>query len=808
MSVHVAEGAGPAGAAMRSRERLPWGLLALLVALLLLARATPAAAHADLVRAEPPADGLVLTAPSELRLFFSEEVADGDPKPSFRVLNDQGEAIEATPRPVADSGNPRELIVDLGPMGEGVFTVEWSVQSSTDGHLLRGTYAFRVGGGVPPGLATTEGERPAPWAVALRWATFLGVAVGAAGFLFGTLVARETTDTATRRRMRLAATGLALALLASLLEPVLLALFPPGNVSLSVLDALHSLPTAWWWRPGALVPTLALALVVLGPLRGRLSRPLAWLGGVASLLALLGLSLTSHAAGLEDGRALALASDIVHQVAVALWAGGLVHLTLWWSTRDLEAPVAQALRRFSGIALVLFALSVATGVLNTWQLLPALSALWESDYGIVLLIKLGLLVMPLLLAAWHRVALRRIGAAATEHLARLRRTVRLESALAVLVLVPATALALSAPPVDRAANLPDEITIAMPATAGDPDTSEPEAIVHLTYSPGRQGENDLRLRLTDLDGAPLPADPQPRVTAELSSLDHAVSRPETVLKPLDLATRTYGITGLSLTIDGWWRIRATVRRPFMDDLVANFYVLVPDPNVNGFDAPPTPSSDPEAEALLNSALTTMGAWVSVRWWQALSGGNDSLVIGEYAVTTTAANGEPNAFMARPLFAGAFEPRTAGVPAASTRRGGDTTITIGDRGWSVDATGTITEQGPAHYLPIDQYPATYQGADHVRLGGVEQIDGEEARIVTFHTPGRPDQSEAWFVFWIGDDTNNVLRLAMVARNHYMVTEYVGTNEDFVIEVPAAPDAATPSASPVASPAPRAATPPQR
>jgi hypothetical protein len=362
--------------------------------------------------------------------------------------------------------------------------------------------------------------------------------------------------------------------------------------------------------------------------------------------------------------------------------------------------------------------------------------------------------------------------------------------------------------VDRAADLADVITIAMPATTGDPATSEPGALVHLTFAPGRQAENDLTLRLTDMDGAPLPADPEPRVTAEMTSLDHAVTRPGIVLEASDPATQTYGLSGLNLTIDGWWRIRATIRRPFMDDLTADFYLLIPDPNINGFGAPPRPGTDQEANTLLGDAMATMRAWTSVRWWQALSGGNDSLVIAEYAVTTTAANGQPDAFMSRTRYAAGFEPRADGSPPDPPARDSFTTVTIGDQGWNIDADGAVTPQGPVQYLPIDQYPETYQGAEHVRLGGVEDVDGEEARIVTFHTPEQPTQAEAWFALWIGTESGNVVRLAMVARNHYMVWEYSDIDAGFTIDLPASgARAATPVASPVASPAIPEATPHQ-
>jgi copper transport protein len=798
---------GRSSFAMFPLRRFLATMTALLCAVIVLlgGHAPQAAAHADLVRAEPPIDGLVLAAPAQLHLFFSEDISTADPGPSIRLLDAQGNSHGTSLIPVGANGNPRELIANIGGLGEGIYTVEWSVQSATDGHVLSGVYAFRIGGGIPPGQATTEGERPEAWGVATRWATFLGSAVAAAGFLFGAIVLRNHRPGHRwqRRRARLVIAGLLIALISTVLEPVFLTLFPPVDATLSLPQAVRGLPDAWWWRPLMLIPLLVLAIVVAYPLRARLPQALAWIGGIGSLLTLLGLSLTSHAAGLASGRELGIASDIVHQVSVALWVGGLVHLAAWWPSRkESDSPGEDAsgvLRRFSAIALGLFAVATITGVLNAWVIFPALSDLWESDYGIVLIVKVAILLAPFALAAWHWRSIRRAGKTGADALTRLttslRRTVRLEAILVLAVVLAASTLALSAPPVDTSADNADEITIAMPAATGHHATTEPEAIAHLTFSPGRQGANEIRFRLTDMEGRPLPSGPAPRVTAEFTSLDHAVTRPDVSLQPVDTATQTYGTEGLELTIDGWWRIRTTIARDGVDDLTAEFYLLLPDPNMNGFDAPPQPDPDPEAEAMLNDAMSTMSAWSSLRWWQALSGGNDSLVISDYAITTTAANGQPDAFTSQTTFSGGFERRADGTAPAPPTRNTYRAVTIGERGWSVDADGTVTEQSATQYLPIDRYPETYEGADHIRFGGTEEVNGEVSRIITFHTPERSGQSEAWFAFWVGTETGNIHRLAMVASNHYMVWEYSAFNEPFVIE---APDGATPSASPAATP----------
>ncbi|MBA2277445.1 MAG: copper resistance protein CopC, partial [Chloroflexia bacterium] len=102
-------------------------------------------AHATLVRADPPVDGLVAASPAQLRLVFSEEIYVGEGPPSIQLLDEAGNGKGLSP---VGSGvrpdRPREVLVNIGDLDPGTYTVVWSVRSATDGHTLSGTYAFRV----------------------------------------------------------------------------------------------------------------------------------------------------------------------------------------------------------------------------------------------------------------------------------------------------------------------------------------------------------------------------------------------------------------------------------------------------------------------------------------------------------------------------------------------------------------------------------------------------------------------------------------------------------------------------------------
>jgi hypothetical protein len=181
--------------------------------------------------------------------------------------------------------------------------------------------------------------------------------------LFEPLVLRGETDPAwRRRRSRIILGAISLALLATLAEPVLQAITGEGA---TLASALWGLPSGWWWRPVMLVPLAALAGALTFLRRDRITTPVAAIGAALALGSLLGLVFTSHAAGRESLRWPALASSVLHQWSTALWIGGLVALVVWLPTRRDATPLPGIdLRRFSTLALALFAIATLTGIVN------------------------------------------------------------------------------------------------------------------------------------------------------------------------------------------------------------------------------------------------------------------------------------------------------------------------------------------------------------------------------------------------------------------------------------------------------------
>ena len=119
-----------------------------------------------------------------------------------------------------------------------------------------------------------------------------------------------------------------------------------------------------------------------------------------SLAILASLAVAGHAAATASSVSmLALVGDTAHLIAAALWPGGLVPLliVLSWQRRDAGRNnlrfVAELVSGFSALSLVVVAFLAATGILNAYFIVGSLGAIFNTEYGKLLLFKIALFVV-------------------------------------------------------------------------------------------------------------------------------------------------------------------------------------------------------------------------------------------------------------------------------------------------------------------------------------------------------------------------------------------------------------------------------
>ena len=96
--------------------------------------------HLHLVKSTPAANATVAAAPDSLRLWFSQ--APELKLTTVKLTGPGAAAVALTALAKGDSG--LVLAVVKGRMAPGPYTVAWRTMSK-DGHVVRGTFAFRVG---------------------------------------------------------------------------------------------------------------------------------------------------------------------------------------------------------------------------------------------------------------------------------------------------------------------------------------------------------------------------------------------------------------------------------------------------------------------------------------------------------------------------------------------------------------------------------------------------------------------------------------------------------------------------------------
>ena len=169
-----------------------------------------------------------------------------------------------------------------------------------------------------------------------------------------------------------------------------------------------------------------------------------WAGLIGALLISVSFTFVGHSLG--DPRWLLASLLTVHLLAAAFWVGALIPLRQAIGQPD----GASLLHRFGNVASVVVAVLVVVGVIFAWLMTGSVAALFTTAYGWALLLKLGVVAGLMALAAlnkWRLVPALATGApSAALH---LRRSIKIEAVAVLLILIAtATLTSITTPPVN------------------------------------------------------------------------------------------------------------------------------------------------------------------------------------------------------------------------------------------------------------------------------------------------------------------------------------------------------------------------
>ncbi|MFE2270499.1 copper resistance protein CopC [Streptomyces lavendulae] len=433
----------PARAA-RATAYLP--RLALVLAALLASlftAASPASAHAALTASDPKDGAVVATAPAQVTLSFSEQVAMGDD--SIRVMDPQGKRVDTGElRDMCSGSTVRYGTALHSGLPNGTYTVAWQAVSA-DSHPVSGAFTFSVG--APSATSVSLPDRQAGGGLVgvvygiARYAAYAGFTVLVGGAAFILLCWRR--GSAERSLQKLVVRGWVTLTAATLAMLVLRTPYTGSGKFADVFD-LDGLQAVLETKTGAsfvsrllLLGAAALFIAVLFGAYARRQKTSAAeavdgtgagtgdettaeaeketsdlafglaiggtvvAGGIAATWAL-----AEHAStGIQPG--IAMPVDILHLLAVAAWLGGLVALLVaLHKVPDIER---EAVQRFSRVAFISVLVLAVTGVYQSWRQLGSWSALTGTSYGRLLIIKVALVAVLVAIAYLSRKWTGRLG---------------------------------------------------------------------------------------------------------------------------------------------------------------------------------------------------------------------------------------------------------------------------------------------------------------------------------------------------------------------------------------------------------------
>lgn len=538
---------------MKAVRRFFWAAVFCILYLGPLAMA--AFAHASLIASDPVDAAVLPEGPPAIALRFSEPVTPL----VARLIHPNGKADI-----LKDDGGKGATVTYELPIGleRGTHILSWRVTSS-DGHPISGGQIFSVS--APSAAGATVGEQSDLSVLVGLWAArlllMLGLIFGAGSVAFSTFARLDLGPVAHHTVSALVVLGL---------------LAAPALIGFQGLDALGEtfsgltrldVWTAGLWSTAygraTVLAAAALLLALIAHHSG--SRAPQWLSAAALLVAGTAFASAGHAATAPP-RFITTPAVFLHTLSVIAWIGALIPLADVIGRQDGAA--AGILRGFSSTITTIVLVLVITGLFLAAAQLNHVSALWTTQYGLILLIKLSLVALLLLLAAVNRYRLTD-GTIAGEVLSlrHLKRSILAEMAIAVAILAvlglwrftpPPRAILESAPPLAIINARKDGLT------------------ARLTLRPALVGPVTVEIDDLRLDGKAF----------EPISISLDLEKPAYGIGPFTRAAIKggeghYTAGSFFLPIDGFWIVRATVLVSDFRSVILTDIFDVRKPAVNG-----------------------------------------------------------------------------------------------------------------------------------------------------------------------------------------------------------------------------------
>ncbi|MDM5188176.1 copper resistance protein CopC [Bacillus sp. DX4.1] len=547
------------------------GVWMLMVCVFIMLVPTATSAHAYIAKATPSENETLVKAPSVVSIEFDEVLQSSSFNTLF-VVDASGKRVDLKNAHIKKK-NPEVMEAGVKQnIPNGTYSIQWKAISA-DGHPIQGVIPFSIG---TPGKDSSSlqtkiiGYIPQADMIIERGLLYTSFALYIGVIFFNLLIYKGQDNQSIKVHSR-SKTIIWLSLLGMMISLLLnLPLQAKINADVSWINAFH---------PSLLKETLKLsifgyvwmiqiALVIILTIvtyfaikRGNLSSFKAW---TTPSLFLIGLLVTkainSHSYGLKY-REVAVAMDFLHLFAASLWIGGLAAIVLLLPKSSINekgnkgnwSMYWDAIQRFSPWAIGAVIVILITGLFNSTFFIPTIHSLFDTRYGLALLVKVILFVGMGVLGITHFVK------------SRMRRkkglgtTAKIEWGIGISILVIVAILTNSPTP-------------PMPPTGPFMESKQLDNGYQLTLnvSPNRVGMNTFHIDLKDKNGQPVTDIEQIILTT--SSLDMEMGKGTFKVPPV--SPGTYQTEGMYINMTGKWNIHVHGLMKSLDSFDIDFNLMV------------------------------------------------------------------------------------------------------------------------------------------------------------------------------------------------------------------------------------------
>jgi copper transport protein len=346
-----------------------------------------ASAHAILTNASPAYNSQLDRAPNEISLTFNERLQ----KDLYRITVYNDKAVAVCCEKAALSADQRRITLKLPELSQGHYTVTYVVISA-DGHPIQESYLFTVGSPLSapaapekPGASLHAGHSVSGpegyWAYRIFY--FFALLLLAGWVLWRPWIPFETEETSVKYKR--IARYIQFFYLITLIGFIIyqFSSFLLGWTALELFQIMPRTLTGLSWIGSIILSVIGFFVL----LRWR------WLDYIWIAMMLFCKSINGHAVASQIPWA-AIILDFVHLTAAAVWVGGLTYLALFKKEDN-----TRFLALFSKAALLCIILLIVTGSVFTIIILPTLSYLFYTAWGILLLCKIGFVLLVVVTGA-------------------------------------------------------------------------------------------------------------------------------------------------------------------------------------------------------------------------------------------------------------------------------------------------------------------------------------------------------------------------------------------------------------------------